>query len=267
MLDKSRYFLVMPCAGSGLRAGGEVAKQYQLLKGLPMVVRSLQSLAKVPEIDSAVLVVSPQDTLAQGLVQAHGCHHDFEHFNVLHQGGATRMESVLAGVRSLYSAGAKDRDWVLVHDAARCLVQPQWVQQLIQTVGEDDVGGILAWPVSDTLKEAQVMSTPPAPRILSTLPRAHKWTAQTPQMFRVGLLLNALEKALEQAQQLDRPTEPKDQLKRTLEQHITDEASAVEALGLSPILVNASALNLKITYAEDFSLAQALLSVLESGER
>ncbi len=258
MVNESQYFLVMPCAGSGLRAGGEVAKQYQHVEGLPLVVRSLQGLARVPQLKSAVLVVSPQDPMARQVMQAHGCAHWFDHFNVLPQGGATRMESVLAGVRSLALMGARESDWVLVHDAARCLIQAQWVEQLIREVGDDPVGGILAWPLSDTLKEAHASKPHESSRILSTHSRTHKWLAQTPQMFRVGPLQKALESAtaqlaLELAQPHGEGSEPR----------VTDEASAMEAVGLSPLLVKASALNIKVTYAEDFALARALLTLLE----
>ena len=262
MLNESRCFLVMPCAGSGLRAGGDVAKQYQMLQGLPLVVRSLQSLSRVSSVKNAVLVVSPEDRKAQELMQAYGCASWFDHFSVLAQGGATRMESVLAGVRSLADLGAQEHDWVLVHDAARCLVQAPWVEQLIREVGDDAVGGILAWPLSDTLKQARPCNpiagdtAVPNERIVATIPRAHKWLAQTPQMFRLGALRQALERALQEMQR------PKAGQGAGLEPLVTDEASALEAMGLSPLLVQASALNIKITYAEDFVLAQALLGVL-----
>ena len=257
MVKESQYFLVMPCAGSGLRAGGDVAKQYQSLAGLPLVVRSLKNLAHVSKLRHAVLVISPHDQTAHEVMKIHGCAQWFSHFSVLAQGGATRMESVLAGVRSLTDQGAKDHDWVLVHDAARCLVQPQWVEQLIQEVGDDEVGGILAWPVSDTLKQAQALSPttaniePHHERIVATVPRQHKWLAQTPQMFRVGALRDALQQVRETLSDTLSGSAP------------TDEASAMEALGLSPLLVKASAFNIKVTYAEDFLLAKALLSVLQ----
>jgi 2-C-methyl-D-erythritol 4-phosphate cytidylyltransferase len=258
MVNESQYFLVMPCAGSGLRAGGVVAKQYQDLQGIPLVVRSLQGLARVPQLKSAVLVVSKGDNLASEVMTAHGCAQWFEHFNVLHEGGATRMESVLAGVRSLAKMGAKETDWVLVHDAARCLIQPEWVQHLIQEVGDDAVGGILAWPLSDTLKQATASEPVDCARISSTLPRAHKWLAQTPQMFRVGPLQKALERATHQLEMEQQSTST-----QHAEPSVTDEASAMEAVGLEPMLVKASALNIKVTYAEDFALASALLSILE----
>jgi 2-C-methyl-D-erythritol 4-phosphate cytidylyltransferase len=151
---------------------------------------------------------------------------------------------------------------VLVHDAARCLVQAPWVEQLIREVGDDAVGGILAWPLSDTLKQARPCNpiagdtAVPNERIVATIPRAHKWLAQTPQMFRLGALRQALERALQEMQR------PKAGQGAGLEPLVTDEASALEAMGLSPLLVQASALNIKITYAEDFVLAQALLGVL-----
>jgi 2-C-methyl-D-erythritol 4-phosphate cytidylyltransferase len=128
--------------------------------------------------------------------------------------------------------GATADDWVLVHDAARCLIRPEWVDELIDACAGDEVGGLLALPVPDTLKEER------DGRVSSTVDRARKWQAQTPQMFRIGLLRQALEGAGAQ---------------------VTDEASAIEARGLSPKLVTGSLENFKVTYANDFDLAERLL--------
>jgi 2-C-methyl-D-erythritol 4-phosphate cytidylyltransferase len=147
-------------------------------------------------------------------------------------GGATRAASVLAGLRHLVSQGAQPSDWVLVHDAARCLVRAEDVTRLIEACRGDPVGGLLALPLADTLKMAR------HGRVQGTLDRSDKWLAQTPQMFRCGLLLDALLQA---------------------GAAVTDEASAIEHLGHSPLLVRGSAHNLKVTYPEDFALAEALL--------
>ncbi|WP_043812661.1 IspD/TarI family cytidylyltransferase, partial [Rubrivivax gelatinosus] len=147
-------------------------------------------------------------------------------------GGATRAESVANGLPVLRELGARDDDWVLVHDAARCLLRPEWVDRLIDACLADPVGGLLALPLADTLKAEE------AGRVADTVPRAGKWAAQTPQMFRIGLLARALAEAGDQ---------------------VTDESSAVEALGLAPRLVPGDLENLKVTWPADFALAARLL--------
>ncbi len=137
-----------------------------------------------------------------------------------------------AGLRALRSRGAAASDWVLVHDAARCLLQPAWVERLIDACIDDAVGGLLALPVADTLKEEA------EGRVAATVPRQGRWAAQTPQMFRLGLLEQALAAAGDA---------------------VTDEAGAVEAMGLRPLLVAATLENFKVTYPEDFELAARLL--------
>jgi 2-C-methyl-D-erythritol 4-phosphate cytidylyltransferase len=132
----------------------------------------------------------------------------------------------------LLKHGALQEDWVLVHDAARCLLQPAWVDRLIDACQADEVGGLLALQLADTLKAEH------EGRVVSTVPRSGKWAAQTPQMFRIGLLRRALAAATEA---------------------VTDEASALEALGLRPLLVPGSVENFKVTYPEDFVLASRLL--------
>jgi 2-C-methyl-D-erythritol 4-phosphate cytidylyltransferase len=156
-------------------------------------------------------------------------------------GGESRAQSVLNGLHALQAHGVSAQDWVLVHDAARCLIQPQSVTTLIETCRQDAVGGILALPVSDTLKNSQEESA--EPRIQSTLDRRQKWLAQTPQMFRLG----PLEQALAQAQ----PRQFKG---------ITDEASAMEQMGHHPLLVEGRWDNLKLTYPQDFEFAQHWLN-------
>ena len=151
-------------------------------------------------------------------------------------GGETRAESVFNGVTQLLNEGAQLSDWVLVHDAARCLITPAQIEQLMDACMDDDVGGLLALPLPDTLKPSL------QGRVTGTLERADKWLAQTPQMFRLGVL----RQALVQAQQAG--------------DMVTDESSAIEALGLAPRLVKGSAQNFKVTYPEDFALASAVLA-------
>src|SRR5690606_22943394 len=156
----------------------------------------------------------------------------------------SRAESVANGLQELMARGAQSHDWVLVHDAARCLIQADWLQRLIDACENDEVGGLLALPLADTLKAAE----PDAIggwRAAQTVERAGKWAAQTPQMFRLGLLLPALPAAL---------ADPETAAA------ITDEASAIEMLGHQPRLVRGAYENIKVTWPEDFALAERLLS-------
>jgi len=232
--DVNKIYTVIPCAGSGSRAGGEKAKQYQEICGLPMIFHTLDAILELKTIEHCLLVVAPQDQELKPLLDKHPLYSkSFERLSIQAIGGQTRAQSVLAGLKALERMGATQHDWVLVHDAARCLIKPQWVQQLIDACQDDEVGGILAWPLSDTLKQSHDQ------RIAATLDRDDKWLAQTPQMFKLGPLIQAMEAG----------------------SHLmTDESSAMEHQGLRPLLVKASALNIKVTYPEDFLLAQAVLA-------
>ncbi|MDR3371863.1 2-C-methyl-D-erythritol 4-phosphate cytidylyltransferase [Rhodoferax sp.] len=221
-----RCWALIPCAGTGSRSGAAGPKQYQVLAGKPMVMHTLAAFADVPRIDQTLLVVSPDDSFSQTPEALS------ESFLIAACGGSTRATSVFNGLSALLAEGAVDHDWVLVHDAARCLITPEQINQLLDTCLVDEVGGLLALPLPDTLKTAH------AGRVAATLPRADKWLAQTPQMFRIGSLLEALQLAGDA---------------------VTDESSAIEAMGLSPKLVPGSAQNFKVTYPEDFALAQAVL--------
>ncbi len=224
-----RFFAVIPCAGFGSRAGTATPKQYQDIAGLPMVVHTLKAFAGVARMAHGVLVLAPDDAHMDDVLAAY----PQPLFGGSRTGGATRAESVRAGLRELVKHGAHDSDWVLVHDAARCLVTPEQINALIDACQGDAVGGLLAHKLADTLKvEANG-------RVAQTVDRADKWLAQTPQMFRMGVLLNALEHA---------------------GAAVTDESSAIEAIGLSPRLVPGNAHNFKVTYPEDFALAAAILN-------
>jgi 2-C-methyl-D-erythritol 4-phosphate cytidylyltransferase/2-C-methyl-D-erythritol 4-phosphate cytidylyltransferase/2-C-methyl-D-erythritol 2,4-cyclodiphosphate synthase len=218
----------------GLRAGAGGPKQYAPLAGQAVVAHTLQALAAVPALTATLVVLSPDDTA----FEAHAPR--FAGW-VTRTGGATRAQSVAAGLVALREHGAVDGDWVLVHDAARCLLRPEWVARLIDACVDDAVGGLLALPLADTIK--QEASDAPG-RIAATVSRAGKWAAQTPQMFRIGLLRRALTHA---------SSDPE------LAASITDEASAVELLGHAPLLVRGDALNFKLTFPEDFALAERLL--------
>lgn len=222
---------VLPCAGSGSRAGTAIPKQYQVLAGQPLVLHTLQALASVERIATCLVVVQPGDAFWPGL---HGALPAGT--SVVERGAATRAGSVFNGLLALRERGVPDTDWVLVHDAARCLVEPSAIDALIDVCVPDAVGGLLALPLPDTLKASV------GGRVSATVERSDKWLAQTPQMFRLGALIDAL-----QARQADGFA------------GITDEASAMEQAGLSPLLVPGSARNIKITYPEDFALAEAVL--------
>ena len=227
-----RLFALVPCAGVGQRAGAGGPKQYAMLAGRAVVAHTLAALAGVPRLAATLVVLSPDD-------QAFEQHAPGFAGWVTRRGGVTRADSVGAGLAALREHGALDADWVLVHDAARCLLQPAWVDRLIAACADDAVGGLLALPLADTLKAA--VAGEGGERAAATLDRSAKWLAQTPQMFRLGLLQRALQEAAAAGVS------------------ITDEASAVEALGLAPLLVPGDQENLKLTWPADFLLAERLL--------
>ena len=223
----ARCHALLPCAGTGSRAGASQPKQYQPVAGQPMVMHTLAALRAVSRIERCLLVVSPGDAFWA---------HSPDGVEVMPVGGDTRAHSVFNGLGALRASGASDTDWVLVHDAARCLVTPDEVNALIDACLNDPVGGLLALPLPDTLKVES------DGRVAATLDRSDKWLAQTPQMFRLGALHAALA-----ARERDGFA------------GITDEASAIELAGLHPRLVKGSARNFKVTYPEDFALAKAVL--------
>jgi 2-C-methyl-D-erythritol 4-phosphate cytidylyltransferase len=228
MTDASpRFFALIPCAGVGSRAiaagSPDVPKQYQTVAGQAMVMHTLAAFASVPRIADVLVVVAVGDDF----FTQHSCT-----CAVSDCGGASRAASVANGLHDLFEQGALAHDWVLVHDAARCLITPAQINALIDACEDDAVGGLLAHKLPDTLK------TEVQGRVAATVPRADKWLAQTPQMFRIGMLSRALQAAGDA---------------------VTDESSAIEALGLQPKLVPGSAQNFKVTYPEDFALAEAVL--------
>jgi len=221
----SEFYALVPAAGFGARMGHELPKQYLPLAGKPMIFHALDTLCACTEIATVFVVLAPDDT--QFHTYDWSCFGD--KLQPLYCGGATRAESVANG---LLASELEPDDWVLVHDAARpCLTQAH-LSKLIAELCDDEVGGILAVPVADTLKRADEEG-----RIARTEERAGLWQAQTPQMFRAGLLAQALQQC----------------------NHVTDEASAVEALGLRPKLVLSESSNFKVTYPQDLLLAELLL--------
>jgi 2-C-methyl-D-erythritol 4-phosphate cytidylyltransferase len=223
----SRFFGLVPAAGSGSRFGADGLKQYSPLAGKPMLYHSIERLLAAPEVEVVFVVLAPADEDFR--------RHDWSTFGnrlaPLYCGGASRRDSVLNGIVAAASA-VDPNDWMLVHDAARPCLGKTELHRLIEDVGGDEVGGILAVPVSDTLKRADGDR-----RIVGTESRDGLWRAQTPQMFRHGMLLRALRNSA----------------------HVTDEASAVEALGYRPKLVEGSTKNLKVTFAADLEIAGQIL--------
>ena len=236
---RARCYALVPCAGIGARAGAGGPKQYAALAGRPLVAWTLEALAEVCELEGTLVVLAPEDTQFDALV-ADGAIAILGELWAARVGGATRAETVAAGLAELLARGAHAHDWVLVHDAARCLVRPEAVQRLIAECRDDAVGGLLAMPVADTLKRSDADAV--RERVSATVSRQAIWAAQTPQMFRIGPLREALREGLARA-----------------DLSITDEASAIEAQGASPRLVRGDFENLKITWPEDFALAERLL--------
>jgi 2-C-methyl-D-erythritol 4-phosphate cytidylyltransferase len=225
----SKCIALIPAAGSGSRIGSERPKQYLPLAGKPMISHAISTLAKHERIDRVYVVLAAGDvwfdTYDWASVSAK--------LRVLRCGGDTRAASVLNGLRAMQTE-VNAEDWVLVHDAARpCLTQAH-LNSLVASLEHDAVGGILAVPVADTLKRGDAEA-----RIVATEPRESLWQAQTPQMFRHALLLRALA-----ALGTETPT---------------DEARAIEHLGLSPKLVACDSTNLKVTYPRDIKLAELIL--------
>ena len=224
-------FALIPAAGSGTRAPGDRPKQYVALAGHPMLWHAVRALC-VPPIEKVFVVLAPDDTHFGALEwTAFG-----ERLEPLWCGGASRRESVYNGLVASRDDWNAD-DWMLVHDAARPCLPAQDLQALLAECSADEIGGILALPVAETVKKA-AKDESGRHRILSTQDRAQLWLAQTPQMFRAGLLVQAL------------------QLARGA---VTDEASALEQMGLKPILVAGSRENIKVTWPEDFAMAESLL--------
>lgn len=222
----SRRIALVPAAGHGSRFGSPTPKQYLDINGRPLLAHTLAVLAANPLIDAVVVVISPGDEWFDSFDWPQS------KLQCLRAGGASRAESVANGIAAV--ALAAD-DWVLVHDAARCCLSPQALQRLLDEIGDDAVGGILAQPVADTVKRGDG-----AARIAQTVSREGLWLAQTPQMFRAGLLQTALADAANPA--------------------ITDEASAIELLGHAPRLVVGEAQNFKVTWPGDLALAGAILA-------
>lgn len=228
---KRKNIALIPAAGIGARFGADKPKQYVEIGGKTVLEHTVCIFQNHPSIDMTVVAVSPEDVLADGFQTA------FAGVEVWKNGGQTRAETVRNGVEKLLETGlAAETDNILVHDAARCCLPSEALTRLIEQAGNAAEGGILAIPVADTLKRGE------GGEISATVDRSGLWQAQTPQLFRAGLLYRALA-----AENLD---------------GITDEASAVEKLGVRPLLIQGDARNLKLTQPQDERLVRLLLNAV-----
>ena len=224
------HYALVPAAGSGSRFGGELPKQYLMLHGKPLLQHALDRLQAQFPLAQLYVVLAPDDELFEAMITV------TSNVIVLRCGGRTRGASVHNALSRM--AGVDD-DWIVVHDGARPCVDAESSLRLQRELANDDVGGFLALPVTDTLKRVDDDS-----RVVRTEPREGLWRAQTPQMFRFGVLRRAFG-----LPGLD---------------GFTDEAQAVERLGLKPRAVVGNAFNVKVTFPDDLALASAILAMLPS---
>jgi 2-C-methyl-D-erythritol 4-phosphate cytidylyltransferase len=222
-----RFHIVIPAAGIGNRMETAIPKQYLPLSGKPMISYSIQTFFASPRIASINLALSPDDYFWRNLDLAAN-----SRLQLHYTGGETRAQTVLNTLYALKSQVEAD-DWILVHDAARPGLTLSLLHTLLDSLENDAVGGLLALPLADTLKQSNADT-----RVKSTIPREGLWQAQTPQMFRYSLLTNALE---------------------NFDGTPTDEAQAVEAFGLKPKLVTGSLRNMKVTYPQDMALMEIFM--------
>jgi len=225
-------FALIPAAGSGTRFAGGAPKQYAALAGKPMLWHAVRAVC-VPPVETVFVVLAADDRSFAG--------RDWSAFEgkvePLYCGGESRRDSVFNGLVAAM-AGMGHDDWVLVHDAARPCLPEKDLKNLIEECQADQIGGLLALPIAETVKRA-AKDEAGTQRVAGTEDRAQLWLAQTPQMFRAGLLAQALRQA---------------------SGRVTDEAQAIEALGLKPRLVAGSRENLKVTWPEDLAIAEAILA-------
>ncbi len=218
------FHVIIPAAGVGARMENVLPKQYLPLAGKPIVSHIIQTFFNNSRIASIHLALSPQDAFWRSFTL-----NPESRLHIHYTGGDSRSETVLNTLKVMEVA---DNDWVLVHDAARPGLTTNTLNRLLDTLGDDEVGGLLAMPVADTVKKSNELNL-----IEKTISRQNLWQAQTPQMFRYQALKRAL------SEFVGTPT---------------DEAEAMEALGLSPKLVHGELSNLKVTYPQDLALLEMI---------
>ena len=221
---------LIPAAGSGERFGNQIPKQYQLINGKAVLAHSIEALLKHPLVDDVTVILSASDKQFEAVAEY------LSRSVATVVGGETRAQSVMNGLLHL-SGQHSDTDWVLVHDAARPCLPPDCLDLLLHEGQHSVDGAILALPVSDTLKRSNADD-----EILETVDRSQFWAAQTPQLFRLGALCEAMQDSLKNAYAL------------------TDEASAVEHAGGKPKLIMGSPENIKITWPGDLTIARGLFA-------
>jgi 2-C-methyl-D-erythritol 4-phosphate cytidylyltransferase len=227
---------IVPAAGVGSRLGGPVPKQYLPLLGRTVVERSIDCLLALAGVTRVVVAIGADDVYWQKLPIA-------QHPRVtVVTGGSERQTSVLNALRSILAEANSD-DWVIVHDAVRPCVKSDDIDNLIHRVKDDEVGGLLAATMDNTVKRATKSEL--SIRVAETLDRSQLYNALTPQMFRIEKLFNALSEAAEQSAP------------------VTDEASAMERMGWAPLLVEGCKTNIKITHSSDLLLAEAILNNIQ----
>ncbi|OXL15201.1 2-C-methyl-D-erythritol 4-phosphate cytidylyltransferase [Polynucleobacter cosmopolitanus] len=235
-----KLHVLIPCAGTGSRMGLNQPKQFESLAGQPMALHAINTFLSMPEIASVWVGVSEENKeLPQELPKASWPKDS--RFNLSTTGGATRADTVVNTLKAMAKSGIDQDAWVLVHDAARPGLTVEAARRLIQAVTEHVYvsGGILAMPMADTLK----LISPQNPECIGkTLPRDGLWLAQTPQMFRLMALTEALEAAINNKFE------------------VTDEASAMERAGCEPLLVPGEWRNIKVTYPQDWALMDQILT-------
>lgn len=225
-----RNIALIPAAGSGSRFGAAKPKQYLEIGGKTVLQHTLDIFLAHPQIHYTAVILAPADHIFQTVSS--------KRLGIFRVGGASRAQTVRNGLHALTAQGiAAPHDNILVHDAARCCLPPEALTRLIEAAGGTPEGGILAMPVADTLKRSDG-----ANRVAATVPRTALWQAQTPQLFQTALLLRAFCAADSDG--------------------FTDEASAVEALGIRPRLVEGDARNLKLTLPQDETLVRLLLAAV-----
>ena len=234
MNDEISNWAVVPAAGSGSRMASDVPKQYLKILGKTVLEHTVERLADHPQIHGVVVAIASDDK-----------HWDTLKFNtskpvIKTLGGAERCHSVKNALYEV-TRHAGDQDWVLVHDAARPCLRHEDLDNLFKQLSSHMVGGLLAYPVKDTMKRADDKQ-----RVVETVDRSHLWHALTPQMFRLHLIRKVLNDAIDKGIV------------------VTDESSAMEQAGYQPKLVEGHADNIKITTPGDLAVAGALLSVLQS---
>ena len=229
---KPKIIAIVPAAGTGTRLGDAMPKQYLGINDRPLLFHALHALSTVSRIADITVVLSPDDRHWQNYKS------DWDalgmNVSTARVGGNSRGETIINGLDAVAARlQVRADDWVLVHDAARPCIRPDLIERFIDELENDPVGGLLALPLSDTIKFDDGNA-----RVQKTIPREHLWRAQTPQMFRFQMLRTALGTCPE----------------------ATDEAQAIEALGHRPKLVMGDSANLKVTYAQDLKLARMLLN-------